>query len=237
MNAPTPLIKTTNLTRFFRSDDVITSALNGINIEVENGEFVAVMGPSGCGKTTMLNLLGLIDKPTSGSYQFMGHETSSMSEKQKSQLRKGRIGFVFQNYNLIEELTVYENVELPLVYMGMKTNERRNVVKETLEKLKLIHRSDHFPSQLSGGQQQRVAIARAVITKPALLLADEPTGNLDSMNGEEVMEILNQLNSEGTTIIIVTHSERDSDYARRIIQLFDGKVIHENVHKASRNAI
>ena len=229
------LIKTTNLTRFFRSDDVITSALNSINVEVERGEFVAVMGPSGCGKTTLLNQLGLIDKPTSGSYLFMGQETSFMSEKQKAALRKGKIGFVFQNFNLIEELTVYENVELPLVYLGMKANMRHTVVEETLEKLKLTHRSTHFPSQLSGGQQQRVAIARAVVTKPELLLADEPTGNLDSMNGEEVMSILNQLNSEGTTVIIVTHSDRDSDYARRIIQLFDGKIIHENVHKAMRN--
>jgi putative ABC transport system ATP-binding protein len=237
MNNSQPIIKTVNLARFFRSSEVVTSALNGINLEVTAGEFVAIMGPSGCGKTTLLNILGLIDNPNMGQYFFFGQETSRMSEKEKAKLRKGKIGFVFQNFNLIEELNVYENVELPLVYLGIKSNLRSEIVNDTLDRLKLRHRSDHFPSQLSGGQQQRVAIARAVVTKPQLLLADEPTGNLDSINGEEVMSILNQLNSEGTTVIIVTHSERDSDYARRIIQLFDGKIIHENVHKAMRNIV
>ncbi len=231
------IIKTVNLSRFFRSNEIVTPALNGINLEVSAGEFVAIMGPSGCGKTTLLNILGLIDNPSMGQYHFFGQETSRMGEKEKARLRKGKIGFVFQNFNLIEELNVYENVELPLVYLGIKRENRAQIVNETLERLKILHRSDHFPSQLSGGQQQRVAIARAVVTKPVLLLADEPTGNLDSINGEEVMSILNQLNSEGTTVIIVTHSERDSDYARRIIQLFDGKIIHENVHRALKKSI
>jgi putative ABC transport system ATP-binding protein len=237
MDSNQTIIKTVNLSRFFRSNEIVTPALNGINLEVSAGEFVAIMGPSGCGKTTLLNILGLIDNPSMGQYHFFGQETSRMGEKEKARLRKGKIGFVFQNFNLIEELNVYENVELPLVYLGIKRENRMQIVNETLEKLKLLHRSDHFPSQLSGGQQQRVAIARAVVTKPILLLADEPTGNLDSINGEEVMSILNQLNSEGTTIIIVTHSERDSDYARRIIQLFDGKIIHENVHRALKKSI
>ncbi len=230
MDKSQSVIKTVNLSRYFSSKEVVAPALNGINLEVRAGEFVAIMGPSGCGKTTLLNILGLIDNPSAGEYYFFGQATSKLKEKSKSKFRKGNIGFVFQNYNLIEELNVYENVELPLVYLGIKQSERDKTVEKTLERLKLKHFKDHFPSQLSGGQQQRVAIARAVITKPKLLLADEPTGNLDSINGAEVMSILDQLNSDGTTIIIVTHSQRDSDYARRVIQLFDGKIIHENLH-------
>ena len=223
------MLKISNLTKIFRADEVETIALNNISLEIHEGEFVAVMVPSGCGKTTLLNILGLIDVPTSGKYYFLNKDVSNLKEKARAKLRKGSIGFIFQNFNLIEELNVHENVELPLIYMGMPSRERKRKVIEALEKVQITHRQRHFPVQLSGGQQQRVAVARAVVANPPLILADEPTGNLDSAHGEEVMQLLNELNSKGTTIVMVTHSQRDADYSRRLIRLFDGKIIHENV--------
>lgn len=215
----------------FTTEEVQTKALNEVTMQVERGEFVAIMGPSGCGKSTLLNILGTLDSPTSGSYFFEGKQVDKMNENQLTALRKGNLGFIFQSFNLIDELTVYENVELPLVYLGMKPAVRKEKVKQVLEKVNLLHRANHFPQQLSGGQQQRVAIARAVVTDCKLLLADEPTGNLDSVNGVEVMELLRELNRQGTTIIIVTHSQRDATYARRIIRLLDGKIVAENINR------
>lgn len=223
------MIKTTDLMKIFRTDEVETTALNKVNITVEKGEFVAIMGPSGCGKSTLLNILGLLDSPSGGQYYFNGDEVSQYKEKQRTNLRKGNIGFVFQSFNLIDELTVYENVELPLLYLKVSPSERKSKVNEVLERMKITHRRKHFPQQLSGGQQQRVAIARAVVTRPQLILADEPTGNLDSANGEEVMSLLTELNNEGTTIVMVTHSPSDADKAHRIVQLFDGHIVTENI--------
>lgn len=223
------MIKTVNLTKVFRTDEVETTALNKVSFEVKEGEFVAVMGPSGCGKSTLLNILGLLDNPTEGNYYFLGNEVSGFSEKQRASLRKHNIGFVFQNFNLIDELNVFENVELPLIYLGYKSVERRQKVEAALEQMQIIHRKKHFPLQLSGGQQQRVAVARAVVANPKLILADEPTGNLDSAHGEEVMNLLDQLNKNGTTIVMVTHSLRDAEYSHRIVRLFDGQVVTENI--------
>ncbi len=218
------MIKTENLQKIFRTEEVETWALNDVNIEINEGEFVAIMGPSGCGKTTLLNILGLLDNPTSGNYFLNGTDVSKFTENQRTDLRKGVIGFVFQSFNLIEELNVYENIELPLLYMRIPAAERRERVKEAMNRMAISHREKHFPQQLSGGQQQRVAIARAVVANPKLILADEPTGNLDSKNGAEVMSLLTELNREGTTIVMVTHSQHDAGYADRIIKLFDGKV-------------
>lgn len=209
----------------FTTEDVQTKALNEVSLEIKKGEFVAIMGPSGCGKSTLLNILGTLDSPTSGKYYFDDKEIDKMSESQLTTFRKGNIGFVFQNFNLIDELTVYENVELPLVYLNGKKSERKKKVMEVLERMNIAHRAGHFPQQLSGGQQQRVAIARAVVTGCPLILADEPTGNLDSTNGIEVMELLRELNNQGTTIVIVTHSQRDATYAHRVIHLLDGRVV------------
>ncbi|MFW6218589.1 MAG: ABC transporter ATP-binding protein [Bacteroidota bacterium] len=225
------MIKTNDLVKIFRTDEVETTALNKVTLEVTPGEFVAIMGPSGCGKSTLLNILGLLDNPTGGKYFFNGIEVSGYKEKQRTNLRKGNIGFVFQSFNLIDELTVHENVELPLLYLKTRSSERKRKVEEVLERMKIAHRRNHFPQQLSGGQQQRVAIARAVVARPKLILADEPTGNLDSANGEEVMNLLSELNSEGTTIIMVTHSPSDADKAHRIVQLFDGQIVTENIKK------
>ncbi len=221
------MIKTNELTKVFRTEEVETTALNKVNLNVKEGEYVAVMGPSGCGKSTLLNILGLLDNPTSGSYVFNGTEVANLKERDRTVFRKGNIGFVFQSFNLIDELNVYENVELPLIYLKMKTSERKKKVEEALERMKITHRAKHFPQQLSGGQQQRVAIARAVVANPRLILADEPTGNLDSKNGIEVINLLTELNKEGTTIIMVTHNDRDAGYAHRIVNLFDGQVIAE----------
>ncbi len=215
----------------FRTDDVETTALNNVNLEINEGEFVAIMGPSGCGKSTLLNILGLLDNPTSGELFFNEAQVDGYSERQRTNLRKENIGFVFQSFNLIEELTVYENIELPLLYMKVSSSERKRRVNEALDRMKIAHRAKHFPQQLSGGQQQRAAIARAVITKPKLILADEPTGNLDSANGEEVMNLLTQLNEKGTTIVMVTHSPSDADRSNRIIQLFDGHIVTENLRQ------
>ncbi len=219
------MIKLENVSRIFRTEEVETTALNGVSLEVKEHEFVAVMGPSGCGKSTMLNLLGLLDNPTNGTYTLNGQDVSQMQENQRTDLRKGFIGFVFQSFNLIDELNVTENVELPLMYMGVPAKERRQRVEEVLRRVNMSHRAKHFPNQLSGGQQQRVAIARAIISTPKLILADEPTGNLDSKNGREVMEILSELHKEGTTIVMVTHSQHDATYAQRIISLFDGQIV------------
>lgn len=223
------MIKTENLSKVFRTDEVETTALNEVSFEIKKGEFVAIMGPSGCGKSTLLNILGLLDNPSGGAYLFNETEVSGLNERQRAKLRKKNIGFVFQSFNLIDELNVQENVELPLIYLGMPASQRKKRVDEVLEKMQIIHRKKHFPMQLSGGQQQRVAVARAVVANPHLILADEPTGNLDSANGEEVMNLLESLNAEGTTIIIVTHSQRDAEYAQRIIRLFDGQIITENI--------
>jgi putative ABC transport system ATP-binding protein len=223
------MIRTVNLTKIFRTDEVETTALNEVSFEIRPGEFVAIMGPSGCGKSTLLNILGLLDNPTGGEYHFNGAEVSRFNERQRARMRKENIGFVFQNFNLIDELTVFENVELPLIYLGLSTSERRRRVEEALEQMQITHRKKHFPLQLSGGQQQRVAVARAVVSNPKLILADEPTGNLDSANGEEVMNLLERLNQQGTTLIIVTHSQRDAEYAQRIIRLFDGQIVTENI--------
>ena len=224
------MIQTKELQKLFTTEEVETTALNGINVTIKDGEFVAIMGPSGCGKSTLLNIVGLLDNPSGGDYNFFGTEVAKMTERKRAQLRKGNIGFVFQSFNLIDELTVFENVELPLIYLKMPVKERREKVETVLERMNIMHRRNHFPQQLSGGQQQRVAIARAVVAKPKLILADEPTGNLDSKNGEEVMKLLQQLNEEGTTVVMVTHSPYDAGFAHRIINLFDGKVVTENFH-------
>ncbi len=223
------MIRTKELMKVFRTDEVETTALNRVNLEVEDGEFVGIMGPSGCGKSTLLNILGLLDNPSGGELYFMNHEVSNYSERKRTNLRKANIGFVFQSFNLIDELNVFENVELPLLYLRRPASERRKRVEEVLERMKMSHRKKHFPQQLSGGQQQRVAISRAVVANPRLILADEPTGNLDSANGEEVMNLLQELNREGTTIIMVTHSPSDAEKAHRIVQLFDGYVVTENI--------
>lgn len=223
------MIKTVALEKIFRTEEVETLALNQVSIEVKAGEFVAIMGPSGCGKSTLLNILGLLDNPTSGEYYLNGIEVSQYTEIQRTKLRKGIIGFVFQSFNLIDELNVYENIELPLLYMGVSAGERKKKVQEAMERMAIVHRAKHFPQQLSGGQQQRVAIARAVVSNPKLILADEPTGNLDSKNGREVMNLLSQLNKEGTTIVMVTHSQHDAGFASRTINLFDGQVVAETV--------
>ena len=223
------MIKTVALEKIFRTEEVETLALNKVSIEVKEGEFVAIMGPSGCGKSTLLNILGLLDNPTSGEYYLNGIEVSRYTEAQRTKLRKGIIGFVFQSFNLIDELNVYENIELPLLYMGVSAAERKKKVQEAMERMAIVHREKHFPQQLSGGQQQRVAIARAVVANPKLILADEPTGNLDSKNGQEVMNLLSELNKEGMTIVMVTHSQHDAGFASRTINLFDGQVVTETL--------
>ena len=221
------MIQVSNLKRIFRFSDVYTVALGGINMEINDGEFVAIMGPSGCGKTTLLNILGLLDNPTEGNYLLDGVEVAKMKENERTALRKGKIGFVFQSFNLIDELTVEQNVELPLKYMGVPAAERHDKVTEVLRRVNMSHRMNHFPSQLSGGQQQRVAIARAVVCNPKMILADEPTGNLDSKNGKEVMDLLAELNDDGTTIVMVTHSQRDASYAQRVINMLDGFLVEK----------
>ena len=223
------MIKTVALEKIFRTEEVETLALNKVSIEVKEGEFVAIMGPSGCGKSTLLNILGLLDNPTSGEYYLNGIEVSRYTEAQRTKLRKGIIGFVFQSFNLIDELNVYETIELPLLYMGVSAAERKKKVQEAMERMAIVHREKHFPQQLSGGQQQRVAIARAVVANPKLILADEPTGNLDSKNGQAVMNLLSELNKEGTTIVMVTHSQHDAGFASRTINLFDGQVVTETL--------
>ena len=219
------MIKTEDLSKVFRTTEVETIALNKVNLEVQDKEFVAIMGPSGCGKSTLLNILGLLDNPTSGNYYLDGKEVGHLKEKERTNVRKGNIGFVFQSFNLIDELNVFENVELPLTYLNIPADERKKKVEEILKRMNISHRAKHYPQQLSGGQQQRVAIARAVVSGPKIILADEPTGNLDSKNGQEVMELLTELNKEGTTIVMVTHSQRDAGFAGRIINLFDGQIV------------
>ena len=221
------MIKIEKLTKVFRTENVETTALNGVSLEVKAGEFVAIMGPSGCGKSTLLNILGLLSSPSEGTYMLDGKDVSTLSESDRIKLRKGALGFVFQSFNLIDELNVSENIELPLLYMGVSAKERKEAVKAVIDRVAMGHRAKHFPAQLSGGQQQRVAIARAVISNPKLILADEPTGNLDSKNGREVMELLKELHQEGTTIVMVTHSQRDASYADRVVNLFDGQIVNE----------
>jgi putative ABC transport system ATP-binding protein len=222
------MIQTENLKKTYRAEEVETIALNGVSLHIESGEFVSIMGPSGCGKSTLLNILGLLDTPTEGSHRFDGEDVSGFSERQRAKRRKGNIGFVFQSFNLIDELTVYENVELPLLYLNTPSAERQERVEAALDRVQMTHRKGHFPQQLSGGQQQRVAVARAVVADPKLILADEPTGNLDSTNGTQVMNLLADLNEAGTTIVMVTHSPADAEYSGRTIHLFDGKVVSEN---------
>lgn len=231
------MIKTNNLLKIFRTEEIETMALNRVNLHVEKGEFVAIMGPSGCGKSTLLNIIGLLDNPSEGEFLFDGEEVGQLKERQRTQLRKGNIGFVFQSFNLIDELNVFENVELPLIYLKIKAKERKKMVMDVLERMQIGHRAKHFPQQLSGGQQQRVAIARAVVANPKLILADEPTGNLDSKNGLEVMNLLTELNQEGTTIVMVTHSQRDAGFSHRVINLFDGQIITENVNQPLEAAV
>ena len=221
------MIRIEHLSKVFRTEEVETTALNDVSLHVKQGEFVAIMGPSGCGKSTLLNIIGLLDNPTSGNYYFNGQEVGHLKEKQRTQVRKGNIGFVFQSFNLIDELNVYENVELPLIYLKKNASEKKELVTSILDRMNISHRVKHFPQQLSGGQQQRVAIARAVVAGPKLILADEPTGNLDSKNGAEVMNLLTELNQEGTTIVMVTHSQHDASYAHRVVHLFDGQIVTE----------
>ena len=221
------MIKIENIKKVFRTEDVETWALREVSLEVKAGEFVAIMGPSGCGKSTLLNILGLLSSPSEGTYMLDGKDVSTLSESDRIKLRKGALGFVFQSFNLIDELNVSENIELPLLYMGVSAKERKEAVKAVIDRVAMGHRAKHFPAQLSGGQQQRVAIARAVVANPKLILADEPTGNLDSKNGREVMELLKELHREGTTIVMVTHSQRDASYADRTINLFDGQIVNE----------
>lgn len=225
------MIKTINLTKVFLTEEIETTALKSVNLHVKEGEFLAIMGPSGCGKSTLLNILGLLDNPSKGEYYFNGKEVGQLSERHRTQMRKGNIGFVFQSFNLIDELTVYENIELPLIYLKLKAHERRQKVEAVLEQMKMGHRKKHFPQQLSGGQQQRVAISRAVVAGPKLILADEPTGNLDSKNGLEVMNLLTDLNRAGTTIVMVTHSVENAGFAHRVINLFDGQIITESTQR------
>ena len=222
------MIKAVNLTKVFRTESVETTALNGINLEINKGEFLAIMGPSGCGKSTLLNLLGLLDNPTSGELWFMGEEVSRYTENNRTDLRTGNLGFVFQSFNLIDELTVFENVELPLLYAGVSAKERITRVNAALDRMQIAHRTEHYPQQLSGGQQQRVAIARAIVTNPHVILADEPTGNLDSVNGSEVMNLLLELNKEGATVVMVTHSEENARMAGRLIRMMDGNILTES---------
>ncbi|MBS3772155.1 MAG: ABC transporter ATP-binding protein [Bacteroidales bacterium] len=226
------MIQTVELSKVFRAEEVETTALNGVSLHVKKGEFVAIMGPSGCGKTTLLNIVGLLDNPTSGKYIFNGTDVTRYRENHRTDLRKGNIGFVFQSFNLIDELNVFENVELPLVYLNLKKSQRKEMVDKVLERMKIGHRKKHFPQQLSGGQQQRVALCRAVVAGPKVILADEPTGNLDSKNGLSVMNLLTELNKDGTTIVIVTHSKRDASFAHRIVNLFDGKIITEEMKES-----
>jgi len=225
------MIKTRSLTKIYRTEEVETTALNKVNFDVKEGEYVAVMGPSGCGKSTLLNLLGMIDNPSNGEYFFFEEEVSKYSERQRANLRKANIGFVFQSFNLIDELTVYENIELPLLYLGYSASERKKRVNEVIEQMQIVPRKNHFPQQISGGQQQRVAVGRAIVAKPKLILADEPTGNLDSAHGEEVMRLLGELHEAGTTIVMVTHSPAYAEYAHRLIHLFDGHIVSENIQK------
>ena len=228
------MIKTRNLKKIYTTEEIESTALNNVNIDIGAGEFVSIMGPSGCGKSTLLNVLGLLDNPTEGEFFFLDADISNHSERERANVRKSNIGFVFQSFNLIDELTVYENVELPLLYLGKSTSERKERVEEVLKQMKISHRKNHFPQQLSGGQQQRVAVARAVVSKPKLILADEPTGNLDSSNGDEVMKMLTDLHEAGTTILMVTHSPVYAEYAQRIIHLFDGSVVTENINEEFR---
>jgi putative ABC transport system ATP-binding protein len=222
------MIKTENLKKLYTTEEVETTALNNVNLNIEKGEFVSVMGPSGCGKSTLLNILGLLDNPSEGKLHFLDHEVSNYSERQRAQLRKENIGFVFQSFNLIDELTVFENVELPLLYLGYSSGDRKKKVNEVLEKMEIMHRVNHFPQQLSGGQQQRVAVSRAIVSTPKIILADEPTGNLDSERGDEVMNLLTNLNEQGTTVVMVTHSPTYAEYGNRVVHLFDGHVVTEN---------
>ena len=221
------MITVSNLSKVFRTEEIETTALNSVSFEIKDGEFVAIMGPSGCGKSTLLNILGLLDNPTSGCYKLLDTEVSKLKEKERTKFRKGNIGFVFQSFNLIDELNVYENIELPLRYLNISAAERKQKVTDIMKRMNISHRSNHFPQQLSGGQQQRVAIARAVVAGPKLILADEPTGNLDSKNGKEVMDLLKELNQEGTTIVMVTHSQKDALCAQRTIDLFDGQIVSD----------
>jgi putative ABC transport system ATP-binding protein len=223
------MIKTKNLKRIYTTEEVETTALNNINFEVKKGEFVSIMGPSGCGKSTLLNLIGLLDNPSDGEYYFLDQEVSRFTERQRANLRKHNIGFVFQSFNLIDELTVFENIELPLLYQKVSASDRKKRVTEVMERMQIMHRKSHFPQQLSGGQQQRVAVSRAIVGNPKLILADEPTGNLDSTHGEEVMELLSSLNENGTTIIMVTHSPAFAEYGNRVVHLFDGHIVTENM--------
>jgi putative ABC transport system ATP-binding protein len=225
------VIKSKNLKKTYTTEEVETTALDNVNLEIKEGEYVSIMGPSGCGKSTLLNILGMLDRPSAGEYLFLGEEVSKYSERQRARLRKENIGFVFQSFNLIDELTVHENIELPLLYLGYSASERKKRVNEVLEQMQLVPRKNHFPQQLSGGQQQRVAVARAVVAKPKLILADEPTGNLDSSHGEEVMRLLGQLHESGTTIVMVTHSPAYAEYSSRVIHLFDGHIVSENIQR------
>jgi putative ABC transport system ATP-binding protein len=224
------MIKTRDLVKVFLTEEVETTALNNVNLEINEGEFISIMGPSGCGKSTLLNILGLLDNPTKGEFHFLGHEVSSYNERQRADLRKENLGFVFQSFNLIDELTVFENVELPLLYLKMGSADRKKKVNKVLEQMGIGHRSGHFPQQLSGGQQQRVAVSRAVVSEPKIIMADEPTGNLDSSHGDEVMKILGELNKQGTSIVMVTHSPDYAKYAHRTVHLFDGKISNEKVN-------
>ncbi|MBL4904623.1 MAG: ABC transporter ATP-binding protein [Flavobacteriaceae bacterium] len=231
------MITLNKLTKVYRTDEIESTALNEVSFEIKKGEFVSIMGPSGCGKSTLLNILGMLDKPESGSYKFLGNEVSHLNEKGRSDVRKRNIGFIFQNFNLIDELTVFENIELPLLYNKVKASERKKRVNELIEKIGISHRTSHFPQQLSGGQQQRVAVARALITNPPLILADEPTGNLDSSNGNEVMELMCELHEAGTTIVMVTHSSHDASYSDRIINLLDGQIVSEKKSTLSKATV
>jgi putative ABC transport system ATP-binding protein len=228
------MIRTNNLRKIYRTEEVETTALDNVNIEIKEGEFVSIMGPSGCGKSTLMNILGLLDNPSDGEYFFNGTDVAKFSERQRAMMRKENIGFVFQSFNLIDELTIYENVELPLLYLKIPADERKQKVNRVLEIMEIMHRRNHFPQQLSGGQQQRVAVARAIVAEPKIILADEPTGNLDSSHGDEVMKLLTFLNEQGTTVVMVTHSPTYAEYGHRVIHLFDGKVVTENFKEAFR---